>query len=62
MERYVYDGPVMQFDRCIMNRWQGTTCASSENKAKSNLIYQFKKQNNILPTAKITLAGKVKEE
>lgn len=62
MERYVYDGPVMQFDRCIMNNWHGTTCASSQSKAKSNLIYQFKKQNNILPTAKIMLAGKVKEE
>ena len=43
MAVYRYDGPVMEFDKCISNRWQGETTASSEKKARSNLAYQFKK-------------------
>lgn len=61
MGMYAYDGPVMEFDRCIANNWTGTTYATSEKKAHSNLVYQFKKQNNKLPSAKIKLAGKVYE-
>ncbi len=59
MNRYLYDGPVMEFGTCISNRWQGTTYAVSERKARSNLVYQFKKKNNRVPGAKITLPGKV---
>ena len=46
MNKYSYNGPVMEFDRCIANKWQGETMAVSEKKAKSNLVYQFKKKNN----------------
>lgn len=59
MKQYSYDGPVMEFDRCIANRWQATTSATSEKKALSNLAYRFKKQNNKIPSAKITLPGKL---
>ena len=44
MNQYLYDGPVMEFGTCISNRWQGTTYAVSERKARSNLVYQFKKK------------------
>lgn len=59
MNQYLYDGPVMEFGTCISNRWQGTTYAVSERKARSNLVYPFKKKNNRVPGAKITLPGEV---
>lgn len=58
MNRYMYDGPVMEFNICVANRWQGSTYAASEQKARSNLAYQFKKTNRI-PSTRITLPGKV---
>lgn len=60
MNRYTYDGPVMEFETCVASRWHGSTYAASEKKAKSNLAYQFKKNNNYISGARITLPGKVK--
>ena len=48
MDKYIYEGPVVMFRRCVAQRWKGTTYAVSEKKAKSNLAYQFKKQNRLL--------------
>lgn len=59
MQQYRYDGPVMHFDNCVQNRWTATTMAVTEVKAKSNLIYRYKKENGLLPNAKITLPGKL---
>lgn len=59
MDQYSYDGPVMEFDRIIANRWTSTTFAPSEQKARSNLTYQCKKFFNKVASAKITLPGKV---
>lgn len=59
MNRYTYDGPVMAFETCVSSRWKASTCAVSENKAKSNLAYQFKKNNNRVPSIRITLPGKL---
>ena len=59
MNQYAYDGPVMSFDRCVAQHWTGSTYASTEKKALSNLVYQYKKQNKLMPTAKITLTGKL---
>ena len=59
MNQYMYDGPVMEFDTCVANRWQGSTYAASEKKARSNLVYQFKKKTNRIPSTRITLPGKV---
>ena len=59
MNLYVYDGPVMEFETCVSNRWKASTYAVSEKKAKNNLAYQFKKKNNKVPNSKITLPGKV---
>lgn len=61
MKRYVYNGPVMEFDRCIMERWSGSTYAVSKEKARSNLTYQFKKQHNKNPNTRISLYGEIKE-
>ena len=59
MNHYTYDGPVMEFERCIANRWKASTYAASENKARANLAYQFKRKNNRLPNARIVLPGKI---
>jgi hypothetical protein len=60
MNRYIYKGAVMEFNKCVQSSWQGETIANSEKKAKSNLIYQWKKSNNRSPNAKINLPDEVK--
>lgn len=59
MNRYYYDGPVLEFDKCIANHYRASTCAISERKAKQNIAYRFKAENNRLPNAKISLPGKI---
>ena len=59
MDLYSYTGPVTMFDRCVANYWKGETCASSEKKAKSNLIFQYKQQNGLAPESKVNLPGKL---
>lgn len=59
MYEFYYDGPVTKFGICITNRWKGTTFAMSAKKAKSNLIYQFKKQYGYTSNTKIDIPGKV---
>ena len=57
---YSYDGPVMQFGKCIADRWKGVTKAPTEAKARANLMYQFKYMTGRTPTAKVTLPGEIK--
>ena len=61
MNQYAYNGPVMEFGRCIADNWAGSTYATSEKKAKSNLAYQFKKNNKRIASSKITLPGQLIE-
>lgn len=56
---YVYDGPVMLFDKCVAHRWTERTYAPSINKARSNLTYRYKKNNGLAQNAKIILPGKI---
>ena len=57
--KYVYDGPVMEFNTCVADHWRGETVATSESKAKSNLAYQHKKKNNRIAGTRVTLPGKI---
>lgn len=59
MERYSYVGPVCEFGKLVQERWSGETMAVSESKARSNLIFQWKKKNNRAAYSKVTLPGKV---
>jgi hypothetical protein len=59
MQEYRYDGPVMRFDSCVAHRWKANTVAPSEAKAKSNLVFRYKKENGLAPNAKISLPGKI---
>ena len=60
MKKYVYDGPVEVFGRCVANHWKGITLAESEAKARSNLAYQYKIQNGKIGRTKVTLPGKIR--
>lgn len=57
--KYLYDGPVMIFDKLVEHHWKGETMAPSENKARSNLAYQFKKRRNLGPRANVSLPGEL---
>jgi hypothetical protein len=59
MNRYFYSGPVMEFNNCVQSKWEGATMAPTEKKARSNLTYQWKKQNNRIAGSKIFLPGKI---
>ncbi len=61
MGKYIYEGPVMVFDKCVENRWKGETYAVSEAKARSNLAYQWKKRNNLVANTVVKLPGKVRQ-
>lgn len=56
---YTYNGPVMEFNNCIAERWQARTYATSEAKARNNLAYQFKMQMGKEPRSKISITGKL---
>lgn len=57
---YFYEGPVCEFGRCVQNVWRGQTLAVSEKKAKSNLAFQWKYQNNRLANTKVELPGEIR--
>ena len=59
MNKYFYDGPVKEFSMIVNPRWQGSTYAVSEQKARSNLVYQYKITHGKAPSTKITLPGKL---
>ena len=61
MPKYTYNGPVYEFDRLVVDRWYGETFAQSEARARTNLAYQFKKQNNRSPRTKISVPGELIE-
>lgn len=62
MPKYIYDGPVKEFDKTIAWRWKGETIAPSKNKARSNLAYQYKREHHKTPNSKIKLTGELIKE
>lgn len=59
MALYSYDGPVLEFDKIVANRWSGRTYAPTEARARNNLSFQFKKETGRVPRSKITLPGNI---
>ncbi len=59
MKRYLYDGPVKEYDTCVNSRWRGETMAPSEKKARSNLAYQYKKKFGKVVNTRIIFPGKL---
>jgi len=60
MTRYSYNGPVAKFGKTVES-WKGETMAPSIAKARSNLIFQYKKAAGLAPNTAISLPGKIKE-
>lgn len=60
MGKYIYDGPVMIFERCVANNWRAETIAVSPSKAKNNLKFRYKKEHNMIASSKVDLPGQVR--
>lgn len=61
MKRYVYCGPVYEFDRIVATKWRGETVARSRAQARNNLAYQFKRQTNRTANTRIKITGNLLE-
>lgn len=59
MSRYRYCGPVKEFDNVVNNKWEASTEAPSEKKARNNLVYRYKREHGRAVNSKITLPGKL---
>lgn len=59
MDKYMYEGPVMKFGKCIDLHWTAVTFAVSEKKARNNLAYRYKKDNGRVANSNISLPGKI---
>ena len=59
MSQYRYCGPVKEFDNIINSKWEATTHAFTEAKARNNLIYRYKREHGKTADCKITLPGKM---
>lgn len=59
MKTYRYNGPVLEFERIVADRWSGETRAESEKKARCNLAYQFKMETGRTARSKIFIPGKL---
>lgn len=59
MNKYLYDGPVLEFGKLIADHWKGETMAPSEAKARANIIYQFKVKTERNLCTPVTLPGRI---
>lgn len=59
MQKFIYKGPVLEFDRCIIRCWEGVTYAVSPEKARCNLAFQFKRDYNRTANSQISLPGEL---
>ena len=57
-KKYKYNGGVRYFDQIITTTYKAQTYASSEKQAISNLVYRYKREHGLSPTATIRLTGK----
>lgn len=54
---FTYRGAVKKFDTIVSRDWVGQTYAVSAKQASANLAFQYKKNNGLANTAKISLCG-----
>lgn len=57
--QYSYNGPVMEFGRCVADHYKATTYAPSEAKARANLAYRYKQETGKIARTKVELPGKL---
>lgn len=56
---YTYNDGVAMFGRIVEPNFSAETYAVSPERARSNILYQFKKANGYTTSANLTLTGKV---
>lgn len=54
---YTYEGSVYELDRNVRSHWKAATYAVSSEKARSNLMFQYKKEHGLPINTKIDLPG-----
>lgn len=59
MNHYIYKGVVMAYGKCIANNWMAETYATTEDKARSNLTYQYKMAYKLSANAAVQIPGKL---
>ena len=59
---YSYFGNVLLFGKTVMIDYSAFTQAETEEKARSNFMYQCRKRLGLMKNAKIVLTGVIKEE
>lgn len=60
---YSYAGIVLDgFGKILDNYWEGETWAPNKSKAKSNLMYQYKKSREMPLHTKIDLPSAIREQ
>lgn len=60
--KYSYAGPVMSFENVMSSNWQASTYAVSEQKARNNLAYRYRKEHGMSVETRLTLPGKITRE
>lgn len=55
---YIYEGPVMQFNKVIQDIYRNGTQAISEARALANLQFSYKRKKKMSSNAKIQLDGR----
>ena len=60
--KYSYDGPVEDAvtGRCVTRQWRSETHAVSKDKARSNLMFQYKKEFGLERNVRVRLPGEIK--
>lgn len=59
VDTYIYEGPVLLYGKVIAHYWTGETTATTLKKAKSNLVFKFKKDHGYSQKVVIDLPGKI---
>lgn len=62
MNKYSYNGPVIENGRQVLSHWSASTYAVSESKARNNFIFRYKKENNLFKGTPVSLPGKIVNE
>ena len=57
MSQYRYCSTEKKFDDIIKKKWEDTTHAFTEAKARNNLVYRYKREHGKAADCKITLPG-----
>lgn len=58
-KQYSYNGPVLEFGRCVADHYKASTYATSEAKARSNIAYRYKQETGKIARTQIKLPGKL---